>query len=142
MIPEKKTVLVTVKAYPNPSTKYVETVCCAGVDLPTGEWLRLYPIRYRDLEDNKRALAQADMLGEKRRLLLRGKYETVPNQLHGTGSILPATMKNTWAAAIAAPGKPMTGFNYYVGLYIKYLIDNAGKHPDVALPTAQLLTPV
>jgi len=47
---EAKTVLVTVKAYPNPSKKYGETVCCAGIDTVTGEWVRLYPIPYRDLD--------------------------------------------------------------------------------------------
>ncbi|MBI5190333.1 MAG: hypothetical protein HZA22_06635 [Nitrospirae bacterium] len=46
---EKKRVLITVKAYPNPSKKYKETVCCAGIDLSTGEWIRLYPIRFRYL---------------------------------------------------------------------------------------------
>ncbi|MFH1037450.1 MAG: hypothetical protein V1789_02110 [PVC group bacterium] len=29
----------------------------------------------------------------------------------------------------AAPGAAMTGFNYYVGLYINYLIDNVGTPP-------------
>jgi hypothetical protein len=45
-------VVVLVKAIPNPSRKYGETVCCAGV---TGEgtWKRLYPIRFRHLRDNK-----------------------------------------------------------------------------------------
>lgn len=42
-------VLVTVKTYPNPSRKYTETVCVAGMDLQTHEWLRLYPIPFRDL---------------------------------------------------------------------------------------------
>ena len=51
---EKKKVLVTVKAYPNPSRKYGETMCCAGVDLSTGEWLRLYPIPFRDLGDDQK----------------------------------------------------------------------------------------
>lgn len=46
--------LITVKAYPNPSTKYVETVCCAGVDLESYNWIRLFPIPFRDLESNKR----------------------------------------------------------------------------------------
>ena len=32
-----KRVLITVKAYPNPSKKYGETVCCAGVDVNTTE---------------------------------------------------------------------------------------------------------
>ncbi|MCX5727111.1 MAG: hypothetical protein NT030_08135 [Candidatus Saganbacteria bacterium] len=54
MIAEKKRVLITVKAYPNPSKKYGETVCCAGVVLSSGEWIRLYPIQYRDLDDEQK----------------------------------------------------------------------------------------
>lgn len=50
---ETKQVLITVKAYPNPSKKYVETVCCAGIDLETGRWIRLYPVPYRDLDASK-----------------------------------------------------------------------------------------
>lgn len=53
-IPETKRVLVTVKAYPNPSKKYGETVCVAGIDVDTGKWIRLYPIPFRDLDDEKR----------------------------------------------------------------------------------------
>jgi hypothetical protein len=49
-----KRVLITVKAYPNPSKKYGETVCCAGIDVDTLEWLRLYPIPYRDLDSSKK----------------------------------------------------------------------------------------
>lgn len=51
---QTKKILVAVKAYPNSSTKYVETVCCAGVDLNTNQWLRLYPIPFRLLEDEKK----------------------------------------------------------------------------------------
>lgn len=50
----KKEILITVKAYPNPSKKYGETVCCAGVDLGTLNWIRLYPIPFRDLDNNKK----------------------------------------------------------------------------------------
>lgn len=39
---------ILVKAYPQPSNKYEETVCCAGVS-ESGEFLRLYPIPYRRL---------------------------------------------------------------------------------------------
>lgn len=46
--------LVTVKATPNPSTKYRETVCVAGIDVEASCWLRLYPIPFRDLEDKKK----------------------------------------------------------------------------------------
>jgi hypothetical protein len=45
-------VVVLVKAIPNPSQKYGETVCCAGVTVE-GTWKRLYPIRFRHLRDNK-----------------------------------------------------------------------------------------
>jgi hypothetical protein len=50
---DTKKVLVTVKTYPNPSRKYQETVCVAGIDLDTNAWIRLYPIKFRDLEANK-----------------------------------------------------------------------------------------
>jgi len=43
-------ILVTVKTYPNPSKKYQETVCVAGIDVNTHEWLRLYPVPFRDLK--------------------------------------------------------------------------------------------
>ena len=39
-----------VKAFPQPSQKYEETVCCAGITEDTRELLRLYPIRYRRLD--------------------------------------------------------------------------------------------
>lgn len=41
-------VTILVKALPQPSSKYGETVCCAGIT-PEGHWKRLYPIRYRHL---------------------------------------------------------------------------------------------
>ena len=37
--------------------------------------------------------------------------------------------RDAWDAAIKQLGKPMTGFNYYLGLYVKYLIDNTGTPP-------------
>lgn len=52
--PVTKRVLITVKAYPNPSKTYGETVCCAGIDIDTRQWLRLYPIPYRDLDSSKK----------------------------------------------------------------------------------------
>ncbi|MEW6623420.1 MAG: hypothetical protein AB1420_09885 [Bacillota bacterium] len=49
---EKKRILVTVKAYPQPSHKYSETVCVAGIT-DEGEWIRLYPVTFRDLPKEK-----------------------------------------------------------------------------------------
>lgn len=38
-----------VKAHPQPSGQYGETVCCAGIDDDTRELVRIYPVRYRQL---------------------------------------------------------------------------------------------
>jgi hypothetical protein len=55
---EQKRILVVVKTYPNPSRSYGETVCCAGVDLDTRRWVRLYPITFRRLADRRFAKFQ------------------------------------------------------------------------------------
>ena len=49
-------VLVTVKAYPSISTKYGEAICVAGIrlDTPEPEWVRLFPVGYRDLPFEQR----------------------------------------------------------------------------------------
>jgi hypothetical protein len=49
---EWKRVLILVKTYPNPSTKYREIVCTAGVD-EDGNFLRLYPIQFRSLHSRQ-----------------------------------------------------------------------------------------
>ncbi|MCK4255368.1 hypothetical protein KAX35_00650 [candidate division WOR-3 bacterium] len=54
MYEETKKILITVKAYPNPSKKYGETVCVAGIDIENNKWIRLYPIPYRDLDEDKK----------------------------------------------------------------------------------------
>jgi hypothetical protein len=50
---EKLKVLITVKTYPNPSKKYNEVVCTAGVR-ESGDFIRLYPINFRDLPYNSK----------------------------------------------------------------------------------------
>jgi hypothetical protein len=47
--PLSSRVAVLVKALPQPSKTYGETVCCAGVT-DRREWKRLFPIRFRDLK--------------------------------------------------------------------------------------------
>jgi hypothetical protein len=49
---QKLKVLITVKTYPIPSAKYDELVCTAGVT-ETGDFIRLYPVNFRDLEFSK-----------------------------------------------------------------------------------------
>lgn len=45
--------LITVKAYPNPSASLAEANCIAGITRD-GRFARLYPVPFRDLEDEKR----------------------------------------------------------------------------------------
>ncbi|WP_200926624.1 hypothetical protein [Sphaerimonospora mesophila] len=48
--------LITVKAAPNPSETYGETVCVAALrlDLDQPGWIRLYPINFRELDGDSR----------------------------------------------------------------------------------------
>jgi hypothetical protein len=46
-------VLIAVKAYPNPSKKYIETSCMTGITRDQ-RWIRLYPIPYRTLASGRR----------------------------------------------------------------------------------------
>jgi len=53
---QRLSVLITVKAAPNPSAQYGETVCVAGLstDVERPRWIRLYPINFRHLEQDIR----------------------------------------------------------------------------------------
>lgn len=46
--------LITVKAAPNPSARYGETVCVGALSMDPARpgWIRLYPIHFRDLDDD------------------------------------------------------------------------------------------
>lgn len=48
---DKIRLVVTVKAYPTATAKYGEAVCVAGIrtDTPRPQWVRLYPVEFRDL---------------------------------------------------------------------------------------------
>lgn len=47
--------VVTVKSYPQPSSRYHESVCVAGIRTDTSDpkWVRLYPVQFRDLPEEK-----------------------------------------------------------------------------------------
>lgn len=49
----RERVLITVKAYPTLSKKYAELVCTAGFR-EDGSWVRIYPLPFRSLGDEKR----------------------------------------------------------------------------------------
>lgn len=48
-----KTVLITVRTYPVPSKTSIEVSCTAGIT-DDGKWIRLFPVPYRWLDDDKR----------------------------------------------------------------------------------------
>ena len=48
---ELERMLITVRTYPNPSTKYIETVCTGGIT-DAGEWRRLYPVAHRYIDED------------------------------------------------------------------------------------------
>lgn len=45
--------IILIKAAPVIGSKHGETVCCAGIDL-YGNWLRMYPVSFRVLDDTKK----------------------------------------------------------------------------------------
>lgn len=48
-----KRILITVRTYPVPAQKNIEVSCTAGVT-KEGEWIRLFPVPYRWMDDDKR----------------------------------------------------------------------------------------
>ncbi len=65
---EKRRVCVLVKAYPQPSQKYEETVCVAAVT-EDHRLLRLYPVRFRHLDQSRRLVTlQEEQRGSGRSL--------------------------------------------------------------------------
>lgn len=55
---QTRKILIVTKTYPSISKKYRETVCTAGILLDEAEsplqWIRIYPVRYRDLDFEKK----------------------------------------------------------------------------------------
>lgn len=50
---ERKRIFVLVKTYPTVSKRYRETVCTAGIQ-EDGTWIRLYPVPFRMLRDDRK----------------------------------------------------------------------------------------
>lgn len=77
--------LVAVKAYPNPSVKYFESSCVAGIrtDTDTPQWIRLYPVQFRVLKSDKQfkkyqfLSLQADKGSDTRPESLRPNNDTI-----------------------------------------------------------------
>jgi len=75
---EKKKILVVVKAYPEPSTKYQSAICMAGIT-EQHEWIRLYPIDYdyfiKHLNFPKFTWIEADVEKATEKLMRKESYK-------------------------------------------------------------------
>lgn len=58
--------IVIIKAAPQVGKRHGETVCCAGIDLE-GNWLRLYPVSFRTLDEGQK-FGRWDRIGFRWRL--------------------------------------------------------------------------
>jgi hypothetical protein len=106
---EKVRVLITVKAAPNPSEHYGETVCVAGIrfdDAGNREWVRLYPINFRHLESDDLRFKKYDVVtvdcvpavNDQRRESWKPLLETLKTETH-----LPAgsVRRREWVGPMA-----------------------------------------
>jgi hypothetical protein len=97
-MPERLKVLITVKTYPIPSSKYDELVCTAGVT-ETGDFIRLYPVNFRDLpysqQYKKYQWLEVDAVKHRGRDSRKESYRPDCNSIRLIGEPIPST--NNWA---------------------------------------------
>lgn len=108
MASERIRVLVTVKAAPEPSNTYIDTVCVAGVrvDADRREWVRLYPVPFRHLSTDqqfkKYDVVEVDTLPAKndtRHESRRPIWET----LRVTGNVKQKAARERVLSAVSGP---------------------------------------
>lgn len=93
----KERVLITVKTYPTISKKYAELVCTAGVT-ESGEWRRLYPVRFRQLYAEQKYQKYQWVEAELEKSTSDNRpesYKIIHDSLITVGDPLPT--KNKWA---------------------------------------------
>jgi hypothetical protein len=95
---ERLEVLITVKTYPIPSSKYDELVCTAGVTR-SGEFIRLYPINFRDLplrqQYAKYQWIQLDAIKHSGQDSRKESYRPILDSINLIGE--PLSTSNNWA---------------------------------------------
>ena len=101
-------ILILVKAAPQPSTTYGETVCVAGLlgpaERPT--WIRLYPVPFRYL-DGDRQFGKYQLIqvttrsagGDKR----RESHKIVADSIAITGSLSTWARRSAWIERLDTP---------------------------------------
>lgn len=91
-------VLITVKTHPIPSSKYDELVCTAGVK-ETGDFIRLYPINFRDLpysrQYKKYQWLEVDAVKHTGRDSRKESYRPDCDSIRLDGE--PVSSRNNWA---------------------------------------------
>lgn len=97
---EQLRVLVTVKTYPIPSAKYDELSCTAGV-AEDGEFIRLYPINYRDLpwDQQFKKYQWIEVMAEKHtgRDFRRESWRPDPTSVQLIGEPIPTGRGGDWS---------------------------------------------
>lgn len=91
-------ILITVKTYPTLSNKYAELVCTAGVT-ESGEWRRLYPVRFRLLYEGQKYSKYQWVEAELEKSASDGRpesYKIIRNSLSAVG--VPLSTGNNWRA--------------------------------------------
>lgn len=95
---EKLKILITIKTYPIPSAKYDELVCTAGVT-ESGDFIRLYPVNFRELEYGKKYLKYQwmEVLAEKHvgRDVRKESYRPDTKSIRMLGEPIP-TKSGSW----------------------------------------------
>lgn len=128
---KKERILITVKTYPNPSKSYIETVCTAGIR-ENGNWIRLYPINFRLLPQDKQ-FGKYDFISVP--VIKRKKNDIRPEsyspQLEDLEIISTVSTSNNWAER-----RRLVLGNNESRVYhdMKFLIDKAHKN-ELSLAT-------
>ena len=138
-------VMVTVKAAPNPSEAYGETVCVAGLRLDPGHegWVRLYPVNFRFLEE-EHTFRKYDVISlkatpanEARRESWRPHIDTIKTETHldGWAARLPYLLPHASVTMCdlnrrAKSGGPSLGLVHARTVDELYVEEHPGWTPD------------
>lgn len=86
----KEQIIIIAKTYPNLSRKYEETVCVGGITT-AGEWVRLFPIRFRNLRSEQKFrkfdLIEADISKTTDKFSRRESHKVDDSSIKVVGSV-------------------------------------------------------
>lgn len=94
---QEKRVLIAVRTYPTPAAKGAETSCTAGIT-EDGEWIRLFPINYRQLEPEQK-FHKYDWVTVR----VAKASDPTPRKLHGRSRFDSCCLKGSIQGQMASP---------------------------------------